>query len=210
MPTTASTGRAITPFRHKLAPTPIKTERSTVRSTAVQSLSIILRMTTAHFILMTGTGEGVVRGFRLTRSRDIPGTVLNFTTVTPAKVRADAQVSFNLNVTGTSGRCSISDQPYSTNSSMTEYRFAHGRDSAPVTFWAYSSGYANIVIYINDYAIDSLTYSTYRLSDFSTVTKAASSGYMNVYSPVTKVITKYHLGEDISGYGFRRSASWTG
>ncbi len=60
---------------------------------------------------MTGTSKGD-NGFQLTRS-DIPGTVLNFTTVTPSKVKAAADVSFNLNVTGTSGRCVLSDQPYS-------------------------------------------------------------------------------------------------
>jgi len=136
---------------------------------------------------MTGTSTGD-SGFQLTRS-DIPGTVLNFTPVTPAPVKAFADVSFNLNVTGTSGRCTISNQPYSTQSGMTEYRGTW--QGLKVIFWAYSSGFANIVIYINDYAIDSLTLASYRLSDFSAVTKNTNSGYVNVYSPVTKVILKF-------------------
>jgi hypothetical protein len=136
---------------------------------------------------MTGTANGD-SGFQLTRS-DIPGTTLTFTPVAPPKVQAHADVSFNLNTTGASGRCVISDQPYSNSNGLAEYRGTW--QGLKVTFWAYSSGYANLVIYVNDYAIDSLSYSSYRLSDFSTVSKNSSSGYMNVYSPVTKVIIKF-------------------
>jgi len=135
------------------------------------------------------TGTISESGLKLTRS-DIPGTVLDFTPVTPsnaAKTRAD--VSFNLNVVGTSGRCVISDQPYSVQGVLTEYRGTW--QGLKTTFWAYSSGYANITINVNDYAIESINLSNYRLSDFTTVTKASSSGYMNVYSPVTKVILKF-------------------
>ena len=136
---------------------------------------------------MTGTSNGD-SGFKLTRS-DIPGTVLSFTSVPPPRVTSLATVSFNLNVTGTSGRCNLSDQPYSRQGNMTEY---HGTwQGLTVIFWAYDSGYANIVIYINDYAIDSLTYASYKLSDFTSVTKNSNSGYVNVYSPVTKVILKF-------------------
>lgn len=136
---------------------------------------------------MTGLAEGDA-GFRLTRS-DIPGTILNFTPVTPLPVKALAQVSFNLNVTGTNGRCSLSDQPYSSSNGLTEYRGTW--QGINVTFWSYSSGYANISIQVNDYAIDSLNYASYRLSDFSTVSKNSSSGYVNVYSPATKAILKF-------------------
>ena len=136
---------------------------------------------------MTGTAYGD-QGFKLTRS-DIPGTVLNFTPVLPPAKKAHANVSFNLNVTGTNGRCTLSDQPYSTQGGMTEYRGTW--QGLNVIFWAYNSGYANIVIYVNDYAIDSLTFSSYRLTDFSTVTKSSNSGYMNCYSPLTKVILKF-------------------
>jgi len=136
---------------------------------------------------MTGTANGD-NGFQLTRS-DIPGTVLNFTPVAPPKRKGLADVSFNLNVTGTSGRCVLSDQAYSSSNGLTEYRGTW--QGLKVTFWAYNSGYANIVIYVNDFAIDSLNFSAYRLSDFSTVSKNSSSAYMNVYSPVTKVILKF-------------------
>jgi len=136
---------------------------------------------------MTGISKGD-SGFQLTRS-DIPGTVLNFTLVPAPKTKGLADTSFNLNVTGSSGRCVMSDQVFSRQGGMTEY---HGTwQGLSVIFWAYDSGYANIVIYINDYAIDSLTFSSYRLSDFSTVTKNANSGYMNAYSPKTKVILKF-------------------
>jgi hypothetical protein len=136
---------------------------------------------------MTGTANGD-SGFQLTRS-DIPGTTLTFTPVAPPKIQAHADVSFNLNVTGANGRCVLSDQPFSNSNGLTEYRGTW--QGLKVIFWAYSSGYANLVIYINDYAIDSLSYATYRLSDFSTVSKNSNSGYMNVYSPVTKVILKF-------------------
>jgi len=136
---------------------------------------------------MTGTSNGD-SGFKLTRS-DIPGTVLTFTPVPQPAVTSLADVSFNLNVTGASGRCVISDQPFSSSNGLTEYRGTW--QGLKTTFWSYSSGYANIVIYVNDYAIDSLNFATYRLSDFASVTKGSNTGYMNVYSPVTKVILKF-------------------
>jgi hypothetical protein len=136
---------------------------------------------------MTGTAQGN-QGFQLTRS-DIPGTVLNFTPVTPAGLTARANASFNLNVTGSSGRCTISDQPYSTNSSMTEYRGTWL--GCNVTFWSYNSGYATIVVYVSDFAIDNVTLSRYRLSDFPTFTGAASSGKLTVYSPTSKATISF-------------------
>jgi len=136
---------------------------------------------------MTGTANGDL-GFKLMRS-DIPGTTLSFAEVPTPKVKAHTDSSFNLNVTGTSGRCVMSDQIFSRQGGMTEY---HGTwQGLVVYFWAYDSGYANIVIYINDYAIDSLTYASYRFSDFGTVSKNSNSGYMNAYSPKTKVILKF-------------------
>jgi len=137
---------------------------------------------------MTGTANGDL-GFQLTRS-DVPGTTLNFSEVPAPKVRANTtDVSFNLNATGSNGRCVMSTQVFSKQGGMTEY---HGVwQGCNVIFWAYDSGYANIVIYINDYAIDSLTYASYRFSDFSTVSKNASAGYMNVYNPKSKVILKF-------------------
>jgi hypothetical protein len=136
---------------------------------------------------MSGTANGDL-GFQLTRS-DIPGATLTFTPVAAPKVKSQADVSFNLNVTGTSGRCTISDQPFSSSNGLTEYRGTW--QGLKVTFWAYSSGYATISISVNDYAIDNLTYASYRLADFSTVSKNSSSGYMNVYSPLTKTIVKF-------------------
>jgi len=136
---------------------------------------------------MTGTANGD-SSFSLTRS-DLPGTVLNFTPVAVPKAAPTTDVSFNLNVTGSNGRCVMSTQVFSKQGGMTEY---HGTwQGLNVIFWAYDSGYANIVIYINDYAIDSLTYASYRFSDFATVSKNSNSGYMNAYSPKTKVILKF-------------------
>ena len=136
---------------------------------------------------MTGTANGD-NGFQLTRS-DIAGTVLAFTPVAAPKHIAAADVSFNLNVTGSSGRCVISDQPYSVQGTLTEYRGTW--QGLKVIFWAYSTGYSNIVIYVNDYAIDSLNFASYRLSDFSSASKNSSSAYLNIYSPVTKAIVKF-------------------
>ncbi len=138
---------------------------------------------------MTGTASGD-NGFKLTRS-DIPGTVLNFTPVTPSKVRAAADVSFNLNANGTSGRCVISDQPYSNNSGITEYRGTW--QSCKVTFWAYSTGYANIVVYINDYAIYNVTLASYRLTDFFRPSRRPQAQRASRYSynPTSKVVMRF-------------------
>ncbi len=144
---------------------------------------------------MTGTSAGN-KGFQLTRS-DIPGVVLNFTPVTPpSSPKSRADVSFNLNVNSSSGRCTISDQYYSTNTAMTEYRGTWL--GCKVTFWSYASGYAAIVIYVNDYAIDNVTLSTYRLSDFSTVTKPASSGRVTAYNPTSRTNINFGSGASVS------------
>ncbi len=143
---------------------------------------------------MTGTAQGD-QGFHLTRS-DIPGVVLNFTLVTAANKATRADVSFNLNVGSSSGRCTISDQPYSANSSMTEYR--GNWLGCKVTFWAYTSGYAAIVTYVNDYCINNVTLSSYRLSDFSSVSKAASSGRVTAYNPTSRTNINFGGGASVS------------
>jgi len=139
---------------------------------------------------MTGTANGD-QGFKLTRS-DIPGTVLNFTPVAAPAVKTRANVSFNLNANGSSGPCVLSDQAYSSANGITEYRGTW--QSCKVTFWAYSSGYANIVVYVNDYAIDNITVSSYRLSDFTTATKTASSASISLYNPISKVVMRFGGG----------------
>jgi len=143
---------------------------------------------------MTGTANGDL-GFQLTRS-DIPGTVLTFTSVAPPKKKASADVSFTLNTNGANGRCTLSDQPYSNSNGMTEYRGTW--QSCKVTFWAYSTGYASIVVYINDFAIDNVIFASYRLSDFTTVTKTANSANLSIYNPTSKVVMRFGGGASVS------------
>lgn len=135
-----------------------------------------------------GTTSGT--GLQLTRS-DIPGTVLNFQPVTPMPQKSSrADTSFNLSIggttgsTGSSGRVTLSTSPFSVQGTLTEYRGTWL--GLNVTFWAYSSGYASIVTYCNDYAVNTANFSSYRLSDFATARVSSGSGRLSVYSAVTK------------------------
>jgi len=142
---------------------------------------------------LTGTANGT--SLQLTRS-DIPGTVLNFQPVqplSPAATRADT--SFNLKTggstgsTGSTGRVTLSTSPYSVQGTMTEYRGTWL--GLNLTYWAYSSGYASMVIYCNDYAVETANFNTLRISDLGTVTQIGTSGRISVYSPVTK--SQFHF-----------------
>jgi hypothetical protein len=137
---------------------------------------------------LTGTDDGDA-GFHLTRS-DLPGVVLNFTKVAAPTKGSRATVTFKLDGNGTSGQCALSDQPFSSTNGITEYRGTW--QSCKVTFWSYSTGYANIVIYVNDFAIYNITLASYRLSDFASVTKAASSASLSIYNPISKVVMRYN------------------
>ncbi|MDR3690720.1 MAG: hypothetical protein P4L46_15185 [Fimbriimonas sp.] len=136
--------------------------------------------------------SGTVNGnssLQLTRS-DIPGVVLNFTPVTPMSPNRRADTSFNMATSGassgSSGRVTISTTPYSVQGggTMTEYRGTWL--GLNVTFWSYSSGYASIIVYVNDFAISSINFASYRLSDFGTSSQSSSNARVTVYSPVTK------------------------
>lgn len=139
------------------------------------------------------TGQQVGNGFHLTRS-DIPGTVLNFTFQAASpdfllKNRADA--SFLITTGGTNGRMTISTTPYSTQGGgvLTEYRGTW--QGVPATFWSYNTGAANIVLYVDPLAIDSFTFSNYRISDLSSATVSTTNGQISAYSNPTKSVFRF-------------------
>ncbi len=137
---------------------------------------------------MTGTANST--GFQVTRS-DIPGVVLNFQPVTPMPQKGSrADTSFNLSTGsstgsyGTSGRVTISTSPYSVQGTLTEYRGTWL--GLNVTFWSYSSGFASVVTYCNDYAVNTANFANYKLSDFATARLSTTAGRTSVYSAVTR------------------------
>ena len=136
---------------------------------------------------LSGTANGD-SSFSLTRS-DLPGTVLTFLPVTQSGPVKNADTSFVLNAAGSSGRLVMSTTPFSVQGTLTEYRGTWLGLNA--TFWAYSSGYASIVIYVNDFAISTSNFSNYKLSDFGTAKLTAGSGRVSVYSTVTKAQTQF-------------------
>lgn len=142
--------------------------------------------------------SGTVNGdtsLQLTRS-DIPGVVLNFTQVAPPKSKGLTVTSFNMNTNGSTGRVSLSTSPYSVQNGMTEYRGTWL--GLNVTFWSYSNGFATIVTYINDYAINTASFSSYKLADFGTLSLTSNSGQIAVYSAVTKSQFKYKTVTQVS------------
>jgi len=145
---------------------------------------------------LTGTVNSAST-MQLTRS-DIPGTVLNFTLVKPQNPKARADTSFNMNTNGSNGRVTMSTNPFSVQGggTMTEYRGTWL--GLNVTFWAYSSGFATIVTYINDFAISTANFANYKLSDFGTASQTSSSGQVSVYSGVTKSQFKYRTTTQVS------------
>jgi hypothetical protein len=142
--------------------------------------------------------NGTVNGdasLSLTRS-DTPG-LLNFTPVLQQGPTGRATTSFNLNSNGSNGRVSLSTTPYSVQGgTMTEYRGTWL--GLNVTFWSYSNGYATLVTYINDFAINTASFSSYKLTDFGTLNVTSSSGQIAVYSAVTKSQFKYKTVSQVS------------
>lgn len=90
----------------------------------------------------------------------------------------------------------MSTDPYSIQGTMTEYRGTWL--GLNVTFWSYSNGYATIVTYINDYAINTASFSSYKITDFGTLSLTSSSGQIAVYSAVTKSQFKYKTVTQVS------------
>ena len=78
---------------------------------------------------------------------------------------------------------------------MTEYRGAWL--GLNVTFWAYSSGYASIVTYVDPMCIITSNITPYRLSDFSTVT-SSGTGIMTMYSSVVRAQIKVKFVPTVS------------
>ncbi len=134
---------------------------------------------------------------RLTRS-DIPGVVLDFHLVHPAPKVSRGEVSFNFNAGSTNARLTMSNTPYSVQAggTMTEYRGQW--QGLNVTFWAYSSGYATLVIQLNDIAIASISFANYKLSDFATVTANSASGSISSYNYTTKAQVRFKASATVS------------
>ena len=133
---------------------------------------------------LSGTSNGD-SSFTLVRS-DIPGTTLTFLPVLQSGPVKRAETSFNLNTNNTSGRVVLSTTPFSVQGSgtMTEYRGTWL--GLNVTFWAYASGYASVIVYVNDFAISTSNFSSYKLIDFGSANLTAASGRVSVYSAVTR------------------------
>lgn len=142
--------------------------------------------------------EGTVasdNSLALTRS-DIPGSALAFRAVAPlpaGNTRGDA--SFLLTTGGTNGRVTVSTSPSSVtvsgSTTISEHRGTW--QGVPVIFWAYSSGTANLTIYIDPMCVSSQVFATYRFADFSTKTVVAGNGQMTMYSSVTRTQIKYKV-----------------
>jgi len=137
------------------------------------------------------TGTAVNRSsLKLTRS-DIPGTVLDFQLIQPNGPVARADTSFNMSSGGSSGRVGISTTPYSIQGGGTMYEYRGTWLGLNCTFWAYTSGYATVVTQVNDFAINSANFRSYKLSDFGTVSQSTTSSQVSIWSPVTKSQVKY-------------------
>jgi hypothetical protein len=137
----------------------------------------------------TMTGRELTNGSLSLSRSDIPGVTLTFQAISSPHIQTRADATFNLNTNGSSGQGSISTTPFSTNASMTEYR---GKwRGLNITMWMYPSGYCVLVTNVNDFALNSTNFSSYKLSDVGVKTTTSSSGYFNAYSPVSREITKY-------------------
>ena len=141
---------------------------------------------------MTGTADGD-KSLSLTRS-DIPGVVLTFLPVTPlpAAMASRSDASFHFTAGSTNGRVVISSSPHAihSNGTLTEYRGAWL--GMPVTYWAYSSGYASCVIYVDPMCIITSNFAVYKLTDFPTAT-VTGTGQMTMYSSVIKAQVKVKI-----------------
>jgi hypothetical protein len=140
----------------------------------------------AEFTL-DGTAHGDV-DLQLTRS-DIPGTVLSFDAVRGSAPAARADLTFNLNTGSTNARVTLSGTPYSSTNLMTEYRGTWSR--VPVTFWAYPSGFASIVIYADPQCINVSNFASYKITDFPSATKNSDVSQTSTYSTVAKTQLKF-------------------
>lgn len=138
-----------------------------------------------------GAGETLT----LTRS-DLPGQPLTFRPLAELpRVGSRSPVSFLLTTGGTNGRVTIESEPASKTTSGTTIISEHKGTWAgvPVIFWAYSSGTANLTVYIDPMCVSSQIFANYRLADFGTKTIVAGSGQMTMYSSVTRSQIKYKV-----------------
>ena len=142
--------------------------------------------------------EGTLEGdneLTLTRS-DIPGSAVAFHSVAPLpQPKVKSPVSFMLTTGGTNGRVTVESEPASKTTSGTVTIAEHKGSwhGVPVIFWAYSTGTANLTIYIDPMCVSSQVFSNYRLTDFGTKTVVAGSGQMTMYSSVTRSQIKYKV-----------------
>ncbi len=138
---------------------------------------------------LTGTANGET-SLSLSRS-DIPGTALTFTAVAPPRLsQRTTTTSFLLNTGAQSARATFSTTPYSSNSVMTEYRGTW--NNLPVTFWSYSQGSASIILYVDSLCIETMNFTTYRLSDFPTITQKSAISQTTTYSNTIKAQVRFN------------------
>lgn len=136
----------------------------------------------------------------LTRS-DFPGKPITFRPLAELPGSGSrGPVSFLLTTGGTNGRVTVESIPASVTSAggttISEHKGTW--QGVPVIFWAYSSGTANLTIYIDPMCVSSQVFSNYRLSDFGTKTVLAGTGQMTMYSSVTRTQIKYRVTPTVS------------
>jgi hypothetical protein len=147
---------------------------------------------------MTGTTSGA-EGLRLTRS-DVASAPLAFSRL-PAASPSRGTVSFHLDgLAGTKGRVTLSDTPNSVQTSggstISEYKGTW--QGVPVIFWSYSTGSANLVVYIDPLCVMSATFASYRLSDFPSKTLTSGGGNMTMYNVSLRTQLKFRTTPTVS------------
>ena len=143
---------------------------------------------------LTGTANGDA-SFNLTRS-DIPGVVLTFLPVKQMSPVHFADTSFILNSSGTNARAVVSTSPYSSQNGLLEYRGTW--NGVNLTFWSYSSGYASLAVQVNDWAIGTLNFTNYKITDTGTAKLNSASGNVQMWSPTAKVMFKFGTSGSVS------------
>ncbi len=141
-----------------------------------------------EFTLM-GTANGN-KSLLLTRS-DIPGVTLNFQPVTPMSPSARADVTFTFNTGSSTGKMTLSTTPYSSQAAGTLYEYRGSWLGLPVTFWAYNSGYASVITYVDPLCINSANFANLRLTDLGSVTATTAGSQLTMYSTVIRAQVKF-------------------
>lgn len=147
---------------------------------------------------MVGAVNGS-QGLRLTRS-DIAGSTLVFSRI-PAAPAGRADYTFFLDgLAGTKGTVSLNSTPNSvvTSGSTTIREYKGTWQGVPVVFWSYSSGYGNLLVYVDPLCVMSSGFTSYQPSDFPTKSVTATTGYMTMYNATVRAQLKFKTLPSVS------------